>query len=158
MVLLGRSLKVCCVPVASAASSKGIFVAATNSTNKAGSICHQSIFLRCLWEQHTLATCNESLYSEKLWKGKANKNSTENIRTACIRHQCRKTTVKSCHRCLINTGVEKMNSIQIYFITLTHQMSLSKSKFVYSNNCLHFSKCIVPLLGDQGPYSRHFST
>ncbi len=26
-------------------------------------------------------------------------------RTTCIRHQCRKTTVLSCHRCLINTGV-----------------------------------------------------
>jgi hypothetical protein len=24
-----------------------------------------------------------------------------------IRHQCRKTTVLSCHRCIINTGVEK---------------------------------------------------
>ncbi len=32
-------------------------------------------------------------------------------RTACIRHHYRKTTVLSCHRCLINTGVEKMNHI-----------------------------------------------
>ncbi len=32
-------------------------------------------------------------------------------RRAHIRHQCRKTTVLSCHRCLINTGVEKMNNI-----------------------------------------------
>jgi hypothetical protein len=32
-------------------------------------------------------------------------------RTACITHQCRKMTVLSCHRCLINTGVEKMNYI-----------------------------------------------
>jgi hypothetical protein len=30
-------------------------------------------------------------------------------RTAHIRRQCRKTTVLSCHRCLINSGVEKMN-------------------------------------------------
>jgi hypothetical protein len=30
-------------------------------------------------------------------------------RTAHIRHQSRKTTVLSCHRYLINTGVEKMN-------------------------------------------------
>ncbi len=30
--------------------------------------------------------------------------------TVHIRHQCRKTTVLSCHRCLINTGVEKMNN------------------------------------------------
>ncbi len=32
-------------------------------------------------------------------------------RTVRIRHQCRKTTVLSCHRCLINTGVEKINNI-----------------------------------------------
>jgi hypothetical protein len=29
-------------------------------------------------------------------------------RTAHIRHQCIKATVLSCHRCLINTGVEKI--------------------------------------------------
>jgi len=28
-------------------------------------------------------------------------------RTTRIRHQCRKTTVLSCPRCLINTGVER---------------------------------------------------
>ncbi len=32
-------------------------------------------------------------------------------RTAHIRHQCRKTSVLNCHRCLINTEVEKMNNI-----------------------------------------------
>ncbi len=32
-------------------------------------------------------------------------------RTAQVRHQCRKTTVLSCHRRLIITGVEKLNSI-----------------------------------------------
>jgi hypothetical protein len=32
-------------------------------------------------------------------------------RTEHIRHQFRKTTGLSCHRCLINTAVEKMNSI-----------------------------------------------
>jgi hypothetical protein len=32
-------------------------------------------------------------------------------RTTHIRHQCRKTTVLSCHRCIINTGVEKINNI-----------------------------------------------
>jgi hypothetical protein len=31
--------------------------------------------------------------------------------TVHIRHLCRKTAVLSCHRCLINTGVEKMNCI-----------------------------------------------
>ncbi len=33
-------------------------------------------------------------------------------RTVGIRHQCKKATVLSCHRCLIN-NVEKMNSIKI---------------------------------------------
>jgi hypothetical protein len=28
-----------------------------------------------------------------------------------IKHQCRETTVLTCHRCLINTGVENMNNI-----------------------------------------------
>ncbi len=32
-------------------------------------------------------------------------------RTARIRHQCKKTAVLSCHRCLINTSVEKGNNI-----------------------------------------------
>jgi len=35
----------------------------------------------------------------------------ETIEQQCVRHQCRITTVLSCHRCLINTGVEKMNYI-----------------------------------------------
>ncbi len=50
-------------------------------------------------------------------------------RTWHIRHQWRKTTVLSCHRCLINTGVEK----------------LSKSKCWYLNNWIHFLKRAVPL-------------
>jgi hypothetical protein len=32
-------------------------------------------------------------------------------RTMGIRHQCRIMNVLSCHRCLINTGIEKINSI-----------------------------------------------
>ncbi len=31
--------------------------------------------------------------------------------TSCLRLQCRKTTVLSCHRYLINTSLEKMNNI-----------------------------------------------
>jgi hypothetical protein len=31
--------------------------------------------------------------------------------TVLIRHQCRKTAVLSCHRFLINSGVEKMNKV-----------------------------------------------
>jgi hypothetical protein len=38
-------------------------------------------------------------------------NETPVNRTACFRHQCRKTTVLSFHRCLIYTGVEKMKNI-----------------------------------------------
>ena len=34
-------------------------------------------------------------------------------RTTRIGHQCRKTTVLSCCRCLINTGDEKMNNFKI---------------------------------------------
>jgi hypothetical protein len=32
-------------------------------------------------------------------------------RTACISQQCKKTTAFICHRCLINTVVEKANNI-----------------------------------------------
>jgi hypothetical protein len=55
-----------------------------------------------------------------------------------LRHQCRKTAVLSCVRFLINSGVEKKNKNMDY--KFVHQMSLSKSKCWYSNNCLHFFK------------------
>ncbi len=53
-------------------------------------------------------------------------------RRACIRHLCKKTNVLRCHRCLINTGVEKMNINM--FENFDHQMPLSKRKCWYSNN------------------------
>ncbi len=59
-------------------------------------------------------------------------------RTVRIRHQCRKTTVLSCHRCLTHINIDK---------NFYHQMSLSKSKCQYSNNCLHFLMCVFPLIG-----------
>jgi hypothetical protein len=34
-------------------------------------------------------------------------------RRACIRHQSMKTAVLSFHGCLINTGVEKINNIEL---------------------------------------------
>jgi hypothetical protein len=37
--------------------------------------------------------------------------SSRNNITAHIKHQCRKTTVLRCHRCLMKTGVKKMNNI-----------------------------------------------
>jgi hypothetical protein len=33
--------------------------------------------------------------------------------TACIIHQCRKTTVLSCHRCVVNMGVEKEHHLDL---------------------------------------------
>jgi hypothetical protein len=56
-------------------------------------------------------------------------------RTGHIRHQCRKTTVLSCHICLINTGVEKMNTIN-YKLELGPPDVSTKSKCWYSNNCI----------------------
>jgi hypothetical protein len=38
-------------------------------------------------------------------------NKTVDNRTTRIRHQCKKTTVLSCHRCLINTGVKKNEQV-----------------------------------------------
>ncbi len=49
------------------------------------------------------------------------------------------------HRCLINTGVEKNEPSLNIDQNFDHQMSQSKSKFWYSNNCLHFLKRTVPL-------------
>ncbi len=66
-------------------------------------------------------------------------------RTARIRHQCRKTTVLSCHRCLINTGVEKNEQHLNKEYNFDQQMFPSKSKCLYSSNCLHLSKCTVPI-------------
>ncbi len=65
-------------------------------------------------------------------------------RTTLIRHQCKKTTGLSCHRYLINTGVEKNEQHLNIDQNFDHQMSLSKSKYWYSHNCLHFFKHAVP--------------
>jgi hypothetical protein len=69
----------------------------------------------------------------------------ERNRIELIRHLCRKTAVLSCRRCPIKTGVEKINNSLLIYNNFNHQMSLSKSKFWYSNNCSHFSKRVVPL-------------
>ncbi len=60
-------------------------------------------------------------------------------RTAYIIHQCRITTVLSCHRCLINPVLKNEQHFNIEQ-NFDHQMSLSKSKCLYSNICLHFLK------------------
>jgi len=59
-------------------------------------------------------------------------------RKAHIRHQCRKTTVLGCHRCL-TTALKKWTTFK-YRLELSPPMSLSKCKCWYSNNCLHFLK------------------
>ncbi len=61
-------------------------------------------------------------------------------RRAHIRHQCRKTTLLGCHRCLINIGVEQ--NVPHYNIdkNFDRQMSLSKRECWYSNKCLYFFK------------------
>jgi hypothetical protein len=45
------------------------------------------------------------------------------IGIAHIRHQCRKTTVISYHRCLINIGVEKNEQYLSIYYNFDHQMS-----------------------------------
>ncbi len=52
-------------------------------------------------------------------EGKNVKTSNKHNRTAHTRRQCQKTTVLSCHRCQINTPVEKINNILILIRTLT---------------------------------------
>ncbi len=61
-----------------------------------------------------------------------------------IGYQRRKTTVLSCHICLINTGAEKNEQHLNIDYNFYHKMSLSKSKCWYSNNCFHFLKCADP--------------
>jgi len=65
-------------------------------------------------------------------------------RTVHIRHQCRKPTVLSCHIYLIKTGVKNEQHFNMDY-NFDHQMSPSKSKCWYSNNCLQFLKRAVPL-------------
>ena len=65
--------------------------------------------------------------------------------TTCFRHQCRKTTAIGCHRYLISTGFKKNEQHLNIDQNFDHHMSLSKNKCWYSNNCLHFLNCAVPM-------------
>jgi hypothetical protein len=58
---------------------------------------------------------NDNDENEKGHTGRERENGRKERynKTARMRHQCRKITVLSCHRCLIKTGVEKMNDIEI---------------------------------------------
>ncbi len=85
-------------------------------------------------------------------------NTFTHNRTTCNRHLCRKMTVLSYHRCLINTGVEKINNILIYIIILTARclsvkgnFGIPTTVFVFQSvlfNCLMgwilFINCIHP--------------
>ncbi len=59
-------------------------------------------------------------------------------RTECNRHLCRKTAVISCHRCLKTLVLEIKYALEFEPPNVTF-----KSKFWYSHNCLHFSKCAI---------------
>ncbi len=48
----------------------------------------------------------------------------------------------SCHRCLINTGVEKNEQLLNKYYNFDHEMSLSKSKCLHPNNYLHFESIL----------------
>ncbi len=65
-------------------------------------------------------------------------------RTAHIRHHCRKTTLLSCHRCLIDWCWKNEQHLNIDN-NFYHQMSLSKSKCWCSKYCLHLLQRTVPL-------------
>ncbi len=63
-------------------------------------------------------------------------------RTARIRHQCRKTAVSSCHRCLINTGVKKMSHICTVLksnhcthllLKICHQPNITRKNVIRAN-------------------------
>ncbi len=66
-----------------------------------------------------------------IWNGNLTDACFCSKRTAHSRHLCRKTA--SCHRC----GWKNEQHLNIVW-SFEHQMSLSKSKCCYSNNCLHF--------------------
>ncbi len=73
----------------------------------------------CEWLMNELDMSFEQDRYKLFWHSWSCVNELDANRTARIRHQCRKTTALSCHRSLINTGVEKMNCISIQIRTLT---------------------------------------
>jgi hypothetical protein len=88
--------------------------------------------------------CHWFLVTNKLFTGLNIPNKTTHIRQVC-----RKTIVWSCHRCLINTGVEKMNNILIQIRVLTTKCLQVKGivgiptvvyifKAFFFNGTLHF--------------------
>jgi hypothetical protein len=118
--LQNRLLKVCYVPATSACLPRVSFffsflflllwplTVLTKQTRQAVCTIKQSIFVDVYGfspvEQRTLKNVNNCL----------NTNIYSYLETSGFnfnKYQCRETAVLSCHRCLINTGVENMNNI-----------------------------------------------
>ncbi len=117
--LQNRLLKVCYMPATSTGLNRLLFLLQTltvlmKQTRQVVRAIKYSILLRCIWLQHfcfqniALSTLSELPSTKLIFV--LHKDVVFN-RRAHIRHQHRKTTGFSCHRCLINTGVEKMNKI-----------------------------------------------
>jgi hypothetical protein len=68
--------------------------------------------------------------------------------TKIVQHICRKTTVLSCHRCLINTQVEKLKKWTIlnYRLELWPLDVFKKEWMLVFKQLFTFLKCAVPLL------------
>jgi len=82
--------------------------------------------VRGLKQQKTKVTRGQSDRRPKWQKTKVTENYSQHMsthmrqnffsissdkRATCFKHLCRKTTVLSCHKCLLNTGVDKINNI-----------------------------------------------
>ncbi len=63
------------------------------------------VFIRHLWPHKTVVFMHWCLIRAVLLHSTKEPKTSNRAHISC---QCRKTTVLSCHRCLINTAVEKM--------------------------------------------------
>ena len=70
-------------------------------TNKLHNHQSDNYFLILSTNNHKFAGSNQPV------QGEISKKKVSHNRTAHFRPQCRKTTVLSCHRCLIKTGIKK---------------------------------------------------
>ncbi len=68
-------------------------------------LCLQLILFH--WVSFSLA------HKYETWLKESSNDKHFSNRTACIRHQCRKTTVLSCRRCLISIGDTQHNDIHL---------------------------------------------
>jgi hypothetical protein len=117
----------------------------------------QSILLRCLWFTEWLKmpgsrrSSNRAFNFQMKWfkcqtaqiRQKKSLRSVKKVvpcksvakysanRTARIRHRCRKTTVLSCHRCLINTGVKKWTTFEYRLKLLPTGVSKYENMLVF---------------------------